>query len=272
MTTPRTCLMMLGLSPLALAACVELEPAVAQPQPAGPAVAADLGGSSRIPRIAGLVAEAERVGETQAAAAHHDHGSMLGMHHGAPHGAGHGHSSGAGSPTAHAGHGHDHGMTASRPSAGKQTDHAGHGHNDPASKPRPPGSGTKMAHAGHDHGAAVSRPAAGKQMAHSGHGDDQAAGKPRPAGTGTKMAHSGHAHAKGTGTVNSIDAASRKMNVTHDPIPAIGWPTMTMDFAVAPSVDLNALRPGTRVNFQMEQGQGGMYVIQSITPAAGGRR
>ena len=46
---------------------------------------------------------------------------------------------------------------------------------------------------------------------------------------------------------------------------------MTMDFAVAPAVDLGALTPGTRVNFQMEQGQGGMYVIQSITPAGGGR-
>jgi len=46
---------------------------------------------------------------------------------------------------------------------------------------------------------------------------------------------------------------------------------MTMDFAVAPSVDLHGVQPGSRINFTMEQGSGGMYVIQSITPAGGGR-
>lgn len=90
-------------------------------------------------------------------------------------------------------------------------------------------------------------------------------------GRKTQMAHSGHAHVQGTGTVNSVDAAAKKINVTHAPIPKIGWPSMTMDFAVAPSVDLNAVKPGTRIKFDMEQGQGGMYVIQSIAPAGGGR-
>ena len=91
-------------------------------------------------------------------------------------------------------------------------------------------------------------------------------------GRNVQMAHSGHAHVEGTGTVNSVDAAAKKINVTHAPIPKIGWPTMTMDFAVAPSVDLSAVQPGTRIKFQMEQGQGGMYVIQSIAPAGGGRK
>jgi Cu/Ag efflux protein CusF len=59
--------------------------------------------------------------------------------------------------------------------------------------------------------------------------------------------------------------------LSHGPISTIGWPAMTMDFAVAPSVDLQAVKPGTRVNFTIEQGEGGMYVIQSITPAGGGR-
>jgi Cu(I)/Ag(I) efflux system periplasmic protein CusF len=92
------------------------------------------------------------------------------------------------------------------------------------------------------------------------------------AGRSMQMADSGHAHAQGTGTVNSIDAAAHKVNVSHGPIPAIGFPTMTMDFAVAPSVDLRAVQPGTRINFTIEQGQGGMYVIQSIAPAGGGRQ
>jgi len=89
--------------------------------------------------------------------------------------------------------------------------------------------------------------------------------------TGMKMAQSAQKPAQGTGTVNSVDAGAHKVNVSHEPIPAIGFPAMTMDFAVAPSVDLQAVKPGIRVNFTIKQGEGGMYVIQSIMPA-GARR
>jgi Cu/Ag efflux protein CusF len=97
------------------------------------------------------------------------------------------------------------------------------------------------------------------------------AGIDHSAGDEMRMAHSDHGHAQATGTVNSVDAAAHKLNVSHGPIPAIGWPAMTMDFAVAPSVDLRAVKPGTRISFTIEQGDDGMYVIQSITPAGGGR-
>jgi Cu(I)/Ag(I) efflux system protein CusF len=86
-----------------------------------------------------------------------------------------------------------------------------------------------------------------------------------------QMAHAGHNDAHGTGTVNSIDPAQYKVNVSHNPIPEIGWPAMTMEFPVAPSVDLRALKPGTPVNFTIERGQGGMYEIRAISPAGGGR-
>jgi Cu/Ag efflux protein CusF len=89
---------------------------------------------------------------------------------------------------------------------------------------------------------------------------------------GIKMAHEGHKDAHVTGVVNTVDPARHKLNISHSPIPEIGWPAMTMDFAVAPSVDLRAITPGARVNFTMEQGEGGMYVIQSIAPAGGGQR
>lgn len=88
---------------------------------------------------------------------------------------------------------------------------------------------------------------------------------------GMKMAHEGHNDAHATGTVNTVDPAQHKLNITHNPIPEIGWPAMTMDFPVAPSVDLQSMRPGMRVNFTIEQGQGGIYQIQAITPAGGGR-
>ena len=82
-----------------------------------------------------------------------------------------------------------------------------------------------------------------------------------------QMAHAGHNDAHGTGTVNSVDLAQHKVNLSHNPIPEIGWPAMTMEFPVAPAIDLKAIKPGTRVNFTIEQGQGGMYEIKAITPA-----
>jgi Cu/Ag efflux protein CusF len=81
-----------------------------------------------------------------------------------------------------------------------------------------------------------------------------------------QMVHAGHNDAHGTGTVDSVDPAQHKVTLSHNPIPEIGWPAMTMEFPVKPSVDLNALKPGSRVNFTIEKGQGGMYEIQSITP------
>ena len=86
-----------------------------------------------------------------------------------------------------------------------------------------------------------------------------------------QMAHEGHDDAHGTGTVNSVDPAQHKLNLSHNPIPEIGWPAMTMDFAVKPSVDLKPIKPGSRVNFTIEKGQSGMYEIKAIAPAGGAR-
>ena len=88
---------------------------------------------------------------------------------------------------------------------------------------------------------------------------------------GMQMAHDGKSDVHATGTVNSVDPAAHKINVTHQPIPQIGWPSMTMDFAVAPTVDLRTVKPGAHISFSMEQGSNGMYQIQSIAPAGAGR-
>jgi Cu(I)/Ag(I) efflux system protein CusF len=92
-----------------------------------------------------------------------------------------------------------------------------------------------------------------------------------PHGNGMQMAHAGANDAHGTGTVNSVDPAQHKINLSHQPIPEIGWPAMTMEFPVAPTIDLKAIKPGTRVNFTIEQQPGGMYEIRAITPAGAGR-
>jgi Cu(I)/Ag(I) efflux system protein CusF len=89
---------------------------------------------------------------------------------------------------------------------------------------------------------------------------------------GMVMAHAGHGQAQGSGTINSVNPAARTINLSHGPIAALGWPAMTMDFAVAPGVELTAIKPGSRINFTIEQGEGGIYVIQSVAPASGGAR
>src|SRR5262245_15782895 len=106
-------------------------------------------------------------------------------------------------------------------------------------------------------------------MDHSAMGHGSMSGMSQSSSGNAQIAQA--ASVQGTGTVKSVDAAGHKVNLSHDPIPAIGWPAMTMDFAVAPAVDLGALRPGTRVTFMMRRGGDGMYVIQSITPAGGQR-
>lgn len=114
-------------------------------------------------------------------------------------------------------------------------------------------------------------------MDHSaqGHGPTQPPTKPMsqsgsgpPPGPSPQVAQAGGA--QGSGMVNSVDLSGHKINLSHSAIPAIGFPAMTMDFAVAPSVDLGTIKTGTHVNFTLQRSADGMYVIQSVTPASGG--
>ena len=207
MTSHSLSVLMLGLVPIALTACLETEAATAQPTSAVPVVGIDLGNSARVPQIAGLAGEGEGYGRTEAGTTPTAHDSMPRMSHG---------------------------------STGMRMDQD--------SMP------------GMSHGSKA------MQMDHG-----SMSGMSRPSGRSMQMVHSGHTHAQGTGTVNSIDAAAHTINVSHGSIPTIGRPAMTVDFAVAPSVDLRAVKPGTRINFTIERGEGGMYVIQSIKPAGGGK-
>jgi Cu(I)/Ag(I) efflux system protein CusF len=72
---------------------------------------------------------------------------------------------------------------------------------------------------------------------------------------------------QGKGTVNAVDAAGHKVNLSHEPIPAIGWPAMKMNFPVAATVDLKNVKPGTQVEFTLAKNKAGTYEIQSMTPA-----
>ncbi|MDP6350987.1 MAG: copper-binding protein [Alphaproteobacteria bacterium] len=70
-----------------------------------------------------------------------------------------------------------------------------------------------------------------------------------------------------TGVVNSIDAVARKVNLTHEPIPAIGWPAMTMDLSFSDQADLAGIGPGSAIRFTLAKGPDGIYWIDAIGAA-----
>ena len=86
-----------------------------------------------------------------------------------------------------------------------------------------------------------------------------------PNHSGTQVAqastHAGH------GTVNAVDAAGGKANITHDPIKSLKWPAMTMDFNADDPALFKDLKPGMEVNFELVKKEGG-YRIVKIGPAS----
>ena len=67
----------------------------------------------------------------------------------------------------------------------------------------------------------------------------------------------------GTGILREILVNQNKVNMSHDPIPALKWPEMTMDFMVKPDVKLDGFKPDDKVMFELEEGKDG-YVIKSM--------
>ena len=73
--------------------------------------------------------------------------------------------------------------------------------------------------------------------------------------------------AEAKAVINSIDADGGKVNVTHDPVPALGWPKMTMDLPVARRVDLSTVKTGEPVTIRIKQGRDKQYRIIEVKPA-----
>ena len=69
-----------------------------------------------------------------------------------------------------------------------------------------------------------------------------------------------------TGVVKNVDAAAGKLMIDHDPIPALKWPRMTMDFRLADRAMAAQVKAGDAVKFEMKEGEKGAYVITAIEP------
>jgi Cu(I)/Ag(I) efflux system protein CusF len=85
-----------------------------------------------------------------------------------------------------------------------------------------------------------------------------------------------HAHAVGSvdqamamGMLHSVDVDGRMINITHEAIPSLSWPEMTMDLPVTKRVDLSAFKEGDKVHFTLKKGRDNQFRITSMESAQG---
>lgn len=78
----------------------------------------------------------------------------------------------------------------------------------------------------------------------------------RPAG--------GSSAVQATGHVVSVDVAKHTLKIKHDPIKALGWPVMIMNFIADSSVDLSGVQVGDAVSFTLKPQGKDDYTINSL--------
>jgi len=89
-------------------------------------------------------------------------------------------------------------------------------------------------------------------------GPAPAGGARQTAGPTTHRAH---------GKVENIN--KDEITLSHDPVPSMQWPAMTMGFKVPAGGVPNNLAVGDMVNFEFQQTKEGSFQITGISPAAG---
>jgi Cu(I)/Ag(I) efflux system membrane fusion protein len=67
-------------------------------------------------------------------------------------------------------------------------------------------------------------------------------------------------------TVNAPPTPQRTVNLSHPPIAAIGWPAMTMDFAIDPAVPVGDLAPGQHRRVGLAKNPDGTYRVIAVQP------
>jgi len=100
--------------------------------------------------------------------------------------------------------------------------------------------------------ATLAAPVALAQSDHSGHDmnmEDHA-----------EMAEGIHAEAE----LHSL--SDGMANVSHGPIPDIGWPAMTMDLTLLDGAEIGAVKPGDQVMMMLEKAPDGMFGIRALMP------
>ena len=84
----------------------------------------------------------------------------------------------------------------------------------------------------------------------------------------------GHGHgaagkdaSAGVGVLEAVRAGEGVVAITHEPIPELGWPKMTMELPVTRRVDLAGFKAGDRVEFELKKGRDDVYRIVNMKSA-----
>lgn len=72
------------------------------------------------------------------------------------------------------------------------------------------------------------------------------------------------------GKLDSIDVTAGTVSISHEAIPDLNWPAMTMDFKLAAPDVVKGIAPGTPIRFQFEQRAPGEFAIVHVEPNATG--
>ncbi len=82
-----------------------------------------------------------------------------------------------------------------------------------------------------------------------------------------EMDHSQHTSMEkkieGKGVIREIMASEGRVKISHEPIPELNWPDMTMFFQLLPAVKLDNFKPEDKVEFELQQADDG-YVIKAM--------
>jgi RND family efflux transporter MFP subunit len=106
-------------------------------------------------------------------------------------------------------------------------------------------------------------------LGHASHGSTPAG--PPASGATQAPAPSSIAH-RVEATVETVDAKARQVTLQHEPVPALKWPAMTMEFAVANSALLDGVAAGQRVTVESaapRRGNTGVQRASSLPSVSG---
>ncbi|MBK4734660.1 efflux RND transporter periplasmic adaptor subunit [Noviherbaspirillum pedocola] len=74
----------------------------------------------------------------------------------------------------------------------------------------------------------------------------------------------------GVGKVEKVSPEG--ITFSHQPIPELKWPAMTMEFGKPRSDAFPDIKVGQDAKFSFKEGKGGSYVLESVKPSGGGRK
>jgi Cu/Ag efflux protein CusF len=80
---------------------------------------------------------------------------------------------------------------------------------------------------------------------------------------GMAVACGSSSEGRGRGVVQDVDAQARRITLDHGDIPGL-MKAMTMTFEVAPGVALEGLDAGAKVDFRVQEEDGGVYTVTEL--------